>query len=374
MAPSSHRARATLAVLLAAAAAVAGLAGAPHSRAQSNPIGDLFTTTTVAPPPTTTTTVAAPTEGDELTEGAGQAPAGAADAAGDGAAAPEGGIVVPPDAQRIINAVRRTGSNDNDRLLTAVGELVAMGMTEQEAYRVGLGRFPIAGAARYSHDWLYPRYGPGFRFHLGCDVFAAHGTPVRAPVDGTVTTSNDSLGGLSVKVHMADKTYFYLAHLSGLVEGFVDGMAVRTGDIVGYVGDSGNARGGSPHVHVGVYPRGGAPVDPKPILDQFLVEAEAHLPEVIAAYRSAGPQVAPEVDSKAAAVAAEQRLLRPMLATEAVRAYASGGDAWSPAALYLLAADPTAGAGHLLRNALDDLANGIDWSASQPEVARRTEQ
>jgi hypothetical protein len=236
-----------------------------------------------------------------------------------------------------------------------------MGMTETEAYRVGLGRFPIAGAAKYSHDWLYPRYGPGFRFHLGTDVFAAYGTPVRAPIDGTVTTSTDSLGGLSVRVHMADKTYFYLAHLSGLVEGFVDGMAVTTGDIVGYVGDSGNAKGGTPHVHVGVYPRGGPPVDPKPILDGFLVEAVAHLPDVIASYRATHP--APVATPTPAELAsAERRLLRPMLATEAVRPYASGGDGWSPASLYLLAADPSAGAGHLLRSSLDDVANGIDWS------------
>src|SRR3546814_13458399 len=94
--------------------------------------------------------------------------------------------------------------------------------------RVGFGRFPIAGAARYGHDWLYPRYGPGFRFHLGTDVFAAHGTPVRAPVDGVAHSAHGGLGGLTVKVHMADGTYFSLAHLSGLVAGFPPPMAVRT--------------------------------------------------------------------------------------------------------------------------------------------------
>src|SRR3546814_14359627 len=92
---------------------------------------------------------------------------------------------------------------------------------------------------------------------MGTDVFAPHGTPVRSPVDGTISSGSGSLGGLFVKVFQPDGTYFYMAHLSGLAEGFTEGMAVQTGDIVGYVGDSGNARGGSPHVHLGIYTPGG---------------------------------------------------------------------------------------------------------------------
>ena len=45
-----------------------------------------------------------------------------------------------------------------------------------------------------------------------------YGTPVRAPVDGVAHSATDGLGGLTVKVFMPDGTYFYLAHLSGLVE------------------------------------------------------------------------------------------------------------------------------------------------------------
>src|SRR3546814_3786631 len=75
---------------------------------------------------------------------------------------------------------------------------------------------------------------------MGTDVFAPHGTPVRSPIDGTISSGSGSLGGLFVKVFQPDGTYFYMAHLSGLAEGFTEGMAVQTGDIVGYVGDSGN--------------------------------------------------------------------------------------------------------------------------------------
>ena len=212
----------------------------PSSEAQVPPVLDPTTTTTTAPAEPPTTPTSAPS-GSDLSEGADKAPAGAQDAGGDGTSAPASGIRVPPEAQRIINSVRRTRANDNSRLLAQLTQLEALGLPQDEAYRIGLGRFPIAGPARYSHDWLYPRYGPGFRFHLGTDVMAAHGTPVRAPVDGVAHSSSSALGGLAVKVVMPDRTYFYLAHLSGLVDGFVNGMPVATGDIVGYVGDSGNA-------------------------------------------------------------------------------------------------------------------------------------
>ena len=349
--------RRTLVALLVAAGSAAAILLAPTSRAQQpDPIGGLLTTTTQAPATTASTAAPPPEVGPSE-----PAPPGAEDAEGDGTAPPESGIVVPPDAQAIIDSVKRTGSNSNGPLLTALSELVALGMSQEEAYRVGLGRFPIAGPARYSHDWLYPRYGPGFRFHLGTDVFAAHGTPVRAPVDGVATSRQDPLGGLSVRVQMPDRTYFYLAHLSGLVDGFTEGMAVRTGDIVGYVGDSGNARGGAPHVHLGIYPKGGGAVDPKPILDQFLQEALDHVPKLIEAWRAANP-AAPPTAVPSAPLDSEARLLRPTLGTRLVHPLASGGDGWTPAALYVLGADPAAGAGYLLQSSLEQLASEIDWS------------
>jgi murein DD-endopeptidase MepM/ murein hydrolase activator NlpD len=355
----SFRRRAS-AVLVVAAAAGAAVVSAPSSDAQDNPLLDPLTTTTSAPPASSTTVTTAPS-GDQLGKGTTEAPPGAKDLGGDGAAAPKGGIVVPPEAQKIINAVKRTGPSNNADLLAAVHQLVDLGMTDEEAYRVGMGRFPVAGAAKYTDDWLYPRYGPGFRFHLGCDVFAAMGTPLRAPVDGVATTSEDSLGGLTVKVTMPDKTFFYLAHLSALATGFTNGMAVKTGDVVGYVGDSGNARGGAPHVHVGVYPKGRGPVDPKPILDKFMVEAKAFLPQVVAAYQAAHPTVA-AITVTPLAESAEQRLLRPTLATAFLHPLAAGGDGLSPAALYLLANDPVGGGRQLVQGELDDLAATIDWS------------
>ena len=358
-ATSSTLARAALALALAGALSVA--VSAPASSAQVPPVLDPTTTTTA--PESAPSTTSPPPSGDDLSDGADRAPDGAQDAGGDGSAAPSGGIAVPPEAQRIIDSVRRTGPSSDGHLLTELTQLEALGLPEAEAYRIGLGRFPIAGAARYSHDWLYPRYGPGFRFHLGTDVFAAYGTPVRAPVDGVVRSANGGLGGLTVKVVMPDGTYFYLAHLSGLVEGFRDGMAVATGDIVGYVGDSGNARGGAPHLHIGIYPRGGPPIDPKPILDQFLAEAEARFPDVLAAARAALPPAATPAGDQQIPISEEQRVLRPMLATDVLRAWTTGGADLPAEVFYLAGANPQEGPRALVQLALDDLVAGIDWSA-----------
>ena len=131
---------------------------------------------------------------------------------------------------------------------------------------------------------------------------------------------------------MPDGTYFYLAHLSGLVEGFTNGMAVRTGDIVGYVGDSGNARGGAPHLHIGIYPHGGPPIDPKPVLDQFLAEATAPR-----ARRSSTPTRPPRRRGAAAPPAPPTApdLVQPALGASLLRDIAAGTAPWPIEVLYV---------------------------------------
>ena len=353
------RSRAARALLSVAIVVTGGLlATVSASSAQVPPaLGGTTSTTTAS----TTTTQPQPS-GDQLSSGAEPAPPGAQDAGGDGAPAPSGGIAVPPDAQRIIDSVHRTPPSDDGALLAMLDELRRLGLSDAEAYRVGMGRFPVAGAAHYVHDWLYPRHGPGFRFHLGTDVFAAYGTPLRAPVDGIAKSANGGLGGLTVKVIMPDGTYFYLAHLSRLAEGFVDGMPVATGDIVGYVGDSGNARGGAPHVHVGVYPHGGPAVDPKPILDGFLAEAEARMPQVVAALRASQPAAA----QPATPGGLDAQALRPMLATGILHPLASGGADLPAPVLYLVGSDVLDGPRALVELALADLVDSLGWSAPPP--------
>jgi hypothetical protein len=87
-----------------------------------------------------------------------------------------------------------------------------------------------------------------------------------------------------VKVTQADGTYWYLAHLSQVL--IADGAPVTPGTILGLVGDTGNAKGGAPHVHVEVHPDGGEPTDPKAYLDQAYAEALGAAPARVAYYRA----------------------------------------------------------------------------------------
>ncbi len=275
-----------------------------------NPLLDLlFPTTTTAPPavapPTTAApgsaapgAPAAPAPGSPAGPGAPAGPAGPADPPADDepAVGADGGEdtgprVVPPEAQARINSLRRRAPNDNAALVAGAQELEALGLTYDEAVNAAFGRFPIAGFSSWTDDWLLPRYtGSMFRYHLGLDMFAAYGTPVRAPVDGVAQISTSALGGLSVRVVEPNGTYYYLAHLSAVADGLVSGQDVTTGTIVGFVGDSGNARGGSPHVHLAIHPRGGEPIPPKPVMDQFVSEAAGVVPEALAAFQAVQPR------------------------------------------------------------------------------------
>lgn len=246
----------------------------------------------------------------------GQEPGPPADDTAPDGEAPTGAGAFPAELKAMMDSVKRTKANSTRALLTALQPLVDLGVPTEEIVRVGFGRFPVGGEAKYSHDWWFPRFGPGWRLHQGTDIFAPYGTPVRSPVDGTVRLSNGGLGGTTTYVTQADGGYVYLAHLSGHPAGLTDGQQVKVGDVVGYVGDSGNARGSSPHTHFELHPapykkvtvgRGKAAqqklvpvpvargtklpaVDPKAYLDQWLAEAIANVPSLIAQYETARPR------------------------------------------------------------------------------------
>jgi Peptidase family M23 len=84
-------------------------------------------------------------------------------------------------------------------------------------------------------------------------------------------------GGISVWVRGDGGTAYYYAHLQSWVRGLAVGQRLEKGAIIGFVGDTGNAEGGSPHLHFETHP-GGAPGtparDPKPFLDDALRQAE----------------------------------------------------------------------------------------------------
>ena len=119
---------------------------------------------------------------------------------------------------------------------------------------------PVDEPKVYSDNWHAPRWGGGFHLHQGIDIFAPTGTPIRAPFDGLAVKADNWLGGLAVKVY-GDSGYVYNAHLS--VHGQLG--EVEAGDIIGFVGETGNASG--PHNHFEFHPGNGEAINPMAFLN-----------------------------------------------------------------------------------------------------------
>jgi murein DD-endopeptidase MepM/ murein hydrolase activator NlpD len=129
--------------------------------------------------------------------------------------------------------------------------------------------FPVAEPYSFGDSFGAPRMmGTEYEHaHQGTDIMAPTGTPLYACERGIVTRmGSDVLGGTKLWVKGESGTYYYYAHLSGFAEGMHDGRVVEAGEVVGFVGDTGNARGGPPHLHFQVHPGGGAAVNPYPLL------------------------------------------------------------------------------------------------------------
>ena len=127
--------------------------------------------------------------------------------------------------------------------------------------------FPVAGAdvASVRSFFRDPRDG-GRREHHGVDIFAPRETPVLAAADGlVVSVGTNRLGGNVVWVWDPSRSQRqYYAHLSR--QAVTAGQRVRAGDVVGYVGNTGNARTTPPHLHFGIYAAREGPIDPLPFV------------------------------------------------------------------------------------------------------------
>jgi peptidoglycan LD-endopeptidase LytH len=121
---------------------------------------------------------------------------------------------------------------------------------------------PVDQPRSYTDTWGAPRSGG--RVHMGVDILAPIGTPLRAYEAGTITRTNvSSLGGISLYMTGGSGNQYYYTHLSGYVSGISAGDKVDPGEHIGFVGDTGNAAG-IPHLHWEVRPGGGANVNPYP--------------------------------------------------------------------------------------------------------------
>jgi len=129
--------------------------------------------------------------------------------------------------------------------------------------------FPVQGPTEFIDSWGYPRMTgtSSAHWHQGADLFADRGTPLVAAESGVIQRLGQaSLGGNKLWVKGDSGTEYYYAHLTAFAAGMADGVRVNGGDVVGYVGDTGNARGTPPHLHFEVHPNGGEAVNPYPLL------------------------------------------------------------------------------------------------------------
>jgi LysM repeat protein len=112
----------------------------------------------------------------------------------------------------------------------------------------------------FMNDWGFPREGSSF--HLGNDLFAPRNTPIRAPLSGIVSRDDNGLGGHAVALTTTNGTRLYFAHL----QRYGASGSVKAGQVIGYVGNSGDAAGGPTHLHFEIHPGGGEAVNPYPTL------------------------------------------------------------------------------------------------------------
>ena len=125
-------------------------------------------------------------------------------------------------------------------------------------------------AAQLADTYLQER-GGGERAHEALDIMAPRGTPVLAVEDGRIAKLFLSKpGGITVyQFDPGGEFAYYYAHLDSYAPGLVEGMPVRKGQVIGYVGSTGNASADGPHLHFAIFRLGperrwwrGTPINP----------------------------------------------------------------------------------------------------------------
>jgi murein DD-endopeptidase MepM/ murein hydrolase activator NlpD len=134
---------------------------------------------------------------------------------------------------------------------------------------------PVAGIQASQLSDTFTDSRSGGRIHDAIDIMAPRGTPVVAADDGTVVKLFKSVpGGLTVYEFDNSGTFaFYYAHLDGYAAGVVEGKHLKRGDLIGYVGSTGNASAAAPHLHFAIFVLGpdkrwwkGTAINPYPLL------------------------------------------------------------------------------------------------------------
>ena len=129
--------------------------------------------------------------------------------------------------------------------------MTSAGFTEFEALRAHGLMVPVAGVTPAQLTDSYEAARDGGRRHEAIDILAPRGTPVLAVDDGVIVrVGTNALGGKVVWETDGSHLFaYYYAHLDRHARGLHEGQDVRRGDVLGYVGTTGNAPSATPHLH-----------------------------------------------------------------------------------------------------------------------------
>lgn len=146
----------------------------------------------------------------------------------------------------------------------------SVGQSASAAETPTLAAFPTGTPCWFEDSWHAPRGTDAAGnplYHEGVDVIAVAGTPIYAVTDGKITRmSSSNKGGIQLYLAMPDGTYFFHAHLQQYAAGLTVGSQVKAGQVIAYVGQTGDAKYSVAHLHFEVHPGGGAPIDPFPVV------------------------------------------------------------------------------------------------------------
>jgi murein DD-endopeptidase MepM/ murein hydrolase activator NlpD len=178
-----------------------------------------------------------------------------------------------PATRRAVKALQkrlrmRASGIADPRLLRRLG-IQATGVAAVPTSNVGatlgaryLRAFPVLGDYSYSDDYGAARHQGS---HEGNDIMADRGTPVVAVADGVIermTRVETGLGGIWIWLRDTRGNEYYYAHLVSIAEGLNAGSRVAVGQVIGAVGNTGDARATLPHLHFEIHPGGGGAVNP----------------------------------------------------------------------------------------------------------------
>lgn len=143
--------------------------------------------------------------------------------------------------------------------IAAVVALAAIGLLGANGAPLRRLAMPVAGVRSADLHDTFNEGRPGHR-HQAIDIAAPHGTRVLAADDGTLVKLVTSVaGGLTIyQVDPGQRFAYTYAHLDRYAEGLREGMRLRRGDVIGYVGTSGDASPDAPHLHFAVFRLGPA--------------------------------------------------------------------------------------------------------------------